>query len=185
MTELLTSIFGRSLAASTPLLLGTLGEILAERAGVMNLGVEGMMAVGAVTGFAVALSTQSPWLGFLAAVAAGTLMALIHAALTVWLRANQVVSGLALTTLGLGLSGIIGRQLIGKPLPEKFSCRARIALPDVRGFHGGFLELDVRECWRSPDVNPDLFCTGFTLENPSAEDIGVINSLVQALGFRD
>jgi len=129
MTELLASIISRSLAASTPLLLGTLGEILAERAGVMNLGIEGMMAVGAVTGFAVALSTQSPWLGFLAAVAAGALMALVHAILTVRLRANQVVSGLALTTLGLGLSGIIGRQLIGKPLPEKFS---GVSIPVLR-----------------------------------------------------
>lgn len=121
MTELIASIIGRSIAASTPLLMGTLGEILAERAGVMNLGVEGMMALGAVTGFAVALHTQSPWLGLLAAILAGALLALIHAILTVKLRANQVVSGLALTTLGLGLSGLIGRKLIGKPLQAKFS----------------------------------------------------------------
>ena len=86
----------------------------------------------------------------------------------------------------LGDISIDGLLVISREqLPENFSCPARIALPDVRGFHGGFLELGIRECWRSPDVNPDLFCTGFTLENPSAEDIGVINSLVQALGFRD
>ncbi|HOY67604.1 MAG TPA: ABC transporter permease [Candidatus Ozemobacteraceae bacterium] len=121
MTELLTSVIGRSIAASTPLLFGTLGEILTERAGIMNLGVEGMMAVGAVTGFAVGFHTQSPWLGFAAAVAAGALLALVHAVLTVLLRANQVVSGLALTTLGLGLSGLIGRSLIGKPLPCRFA----------------------------------------------------------------
>jgi len=121
MTELIASIISRSIAASTPLLIGTLGEILAERAGVMNLGVEGMMAFGAVTGFAIALHTQSAWLGLLAAIFAGALLAFIHAVLTVKLRANQVVSGLALTTLGLGLSGLIGRKLIGKPLQAKFS----------------------------------------------------------------
>ncbi|HOT27763.1 MAG TPA: ABC transporter permease [Candidatus Ozemobacteraceae bacterium] len=121
MTELIASIVSRSIAASTPLLIGTLGEILAERAGVMNLGVEGMMAFGAVAGFAVALHTKSAWLGLLAAILAGALLALIHAILTVKLRANQVVSGLALTTLGLGLSGLIGRKLIGKPLQAKFS----------------------------------------------------------------
>lgn len=121
MTELIASIVSRSIAASTPLLIGTLGEILAERAGVMNLGVEGMMAFGAVAGFAVALHTESAWLGLLAAILAGALLALIHAMLTVKLRANQVVSGLALTTLGLGLSGLIGRKLIGKPLQAKFS----------------------------------------------------------------
>ena len=121
MTELIASFISRSIAASTPLLLGTLGEILAERAGVMNLGVEGMMAFGAVTGFAVALHTQSAWLGLLAAILAGALLAVVHATLTVKLRANQVVSGLALTTLGLGLSGLIGRKLIGKPLQAKFS----------------------------------------------------------------
>jgi simple sugar transport system permease protein len=91
MTELLTSVIGRSIAASTPLLLGTLGEILAERAGIMNLGVEGMMAVGAVTGFAVGLQTQSPWLGFAAAVAQPTVACTCH--LTILLRANPVVSG--------------------------------------------------------------------------------------------
>lgn len=121
MTELIASIISRSIAASTPLLIGTLGEILAERAGVMNLGVEGMMAFGAVTGFAVAFHTQSAWLGLFAAILAGALLAFIHAMLTVKLQANQVVSGLALTTLGLGLSGLIGRKLIGKPLQAKFS----------------------------------------------------------------
>lgn len=143
MTDLIASIVGRSIAASTPLLMGTLGEILAQRAGVMNLGIEGMMAFGAVTGFAVALNTQSPWLGFLAAMLAGALLALVHAVLTVHLRANQVVSGLALTTLGLGLSGLIGRGLIGKPLQHKFSGISIPLLSDIPVFGKSLFSQDV------------------------------------------
>ncbi|HEU68300.1 MAG TPA: ABC transporter permease, partial [Candidatus Acetothermia bacterium] len=87
----------RALAYGTPLLWGTLGEIYAERAGVSNLGVEGMMILGAYAGFAVAQTVGNPGLGLLAAGAVGTLAALWHAFLTVTLRANQYVSGLALT----------------------------------------------------------------------------------------
>ena len=111
---------GRALAAGTPLLLGTLGEILAERAGVLNLGVEGMMAAGAVAGFAAASATGSPWLGLAAALAAGTALALVHALVTVTLKANQIVSGIALTMLGLGLSGVWGRAYVGIPLAARF-----------------------------------------------------------------
>ncbi|QDR81624.1 ABC transporter permease [Sporomusa termitida] len=114
------AIFAAGIIAGTPILLAALGEILAELAGVINLGVEGMMLVGAVTGFMVALHTTEPWLGLLAAVAAGGLMALIHAFLTITLRANQVVSGLALTIFGTGLSGYIGKSLIGLPLTNTF-----------------------------------------------------------------
>lgn len=114
------AIFATGIIAGTPILLAALGEILAELAGVINLGVEGMMLVGAVTGFMVALHTAAPWLGLLAAVAAGGLMALIHAFLTITLRANQVVSGLALTIFGTGLSGYIGKSLIGMPLANTF-----------------------------------------------------------------
>jgi len=107
--------------AGTPLLLGTLGEIYAERAGVLNLGVEGMVIVGAVTGYVVTLSTGNPWLGVLAAAISGGALSLIHAFLSITLRANQVVSGLALTMLGLGLSSIIGRIFIGIPLPSSIT----------------------------------------------------------------
>jgi simple sugar transport system permease protein len=107
------------LIAGTPLLLGTLGEIITERSGVLNLGVEGMMAVGAMSAFTVTLITGSPWLGLLAAVLAGALAAGLHAFVSVSLRANQVVSGLALTMLGLGVSGLFGRPFIGRPLPQK------------------------------------------------------------------
>jgi len=112
----IVSTLSRTLAYGTPLLLATLGEIYAERSGVLNLGVEGMMIVGALTGFAVTSGTGNPWLGILlAAVIAGG-FSLIHAFASITLRANQVVSGLALTMLGLGLSGVVGRAYEGRPL---------------------------------------------------------------------
>lgn len=121
MEGILISILTRTLIAGTPLLLGTLGEIITERSGVLNLGVEGMMAVGAMSAFTVTLITGSPWLGLLAAVLAGALAAGLHAFVSVSLRANQVVSGLALTMLGLGVSGLFGRPFIGRPLSQKLS----------------------------------------------------------------
>jgi len=121
----------RTLLAGTPLLLGTLGEIVTERSGVLNLGVEGMMAIGAMTAFTVTMTTGSPWLGLLAAVAAGTLAAGIHAFVSITLKANQVVSGLALTMLGLGVSGLFGRPFIGRPLPSKLSTLSIPGLADI------------------------------------------------------
>jgi len=107
----------RSLAYGTPLLLGTLGEIYAERSGVLNLGVEGMMIMGAYSAFTTAYITGNPWLGILVGAAVGGAFSLIHAFTSVTLKANQVVSGLSLTMLGLGLSGVLGRGWEGKPLP--------------------------------------------------------------------
>lgn len=121
MGNMIISTLIRTLVAGTPLLLGTLGEIVTERSGVLNLGVEGMMAVGAMTAFAVTLTTGSPWLGLLTAVLAGTLAAAIHAFVSITLKANQVVSGLALTMLGLGVSGLFGKPFIGRPLPSKLN----------------------------------------------------------------
>lgn len=108
-----------TIPAGTPLLFGTLGEVYSERSGVLNLGIEGMMLMGAVAAFGVTFATGSIWLGILAAALAGALLALIHAFACITLRLNQVVSGLALTMLGQGLSGIIGKQFIGQPLPVK------------------------------------------------------------------
>ncbi len=109
-----------AITAGTPILYAALGEIIAERAGVMNLGVEGMMLVGAVTGFMVGVQTSQPWLGFLAAILAGGTSATVFAFLTITLRANQVVTGLALTIFGTGLSGFLGKPYIGVPLPLSF-----------------------------------------------------------------
>jgi simple sugar transport system permease protein len=101
------------IAASTPLLLAAAGELVVERAGVLNLGVEGMMIVGAACGFAAAYFTGWTLVGALAGVLAGALMALVFALLTLGLAVNQVATGLALTILGIGLSGLIGAGFVG------------------------------------------------------------------------
>ena len=102
------------MVASTPILLAGLGELVVERAGVLNLGVEGMMITGAVCGFAIGLETQSAALGYAAAAAGGALLALVFGVLTQLLMSNQVATGLALTLFGLGLSALIGQGYIGR-----------------------------------------------------------------------
>jgi simple sugar transport system permease protein len=114
MTELLAIVL-TIITASTPLLLAATGELVVERSGVLNLGVEGMMAIGAVCGFGAALLSGSPYLGILAAMAAGAVLSLLFAFLTLSLVSNQVATGLALTLLGLGLSGLIGENFVGQP----------------------------------------------------------------------
>lgn len=103
------------ITAATPLLIAAVGELVVERSGVLNLGVEGMMIMGAVVGFAVANQTGSGTLGVMAAVMAGVAMSLLFGFLVLTLVANQVATGLALTILGLGLSGMIGEAFIGIP----------------------------------------------------------------------
>jgi simple sugar transport system permease protein len=106
------------IVASTPILLAALGELVVERAGVLNLGVEGMMITGAICGFAMAVNTGSPFVGFVAAAAGGAILALLFALLTQLALANQVASGLALTLFGLGLSSLLGQGYVGiKPPP--------------------------------------------------------------------
>lgn len=106
------------MAASTPVLLAATGELVAEKSGVLNLGVEGMMIMGAVGGFAVATATGSPVLGFAAGAVAGALLALLFAVLTQIFLSNQVATGLALTLFGLGLSALIGKGYEGvRPPP--------------------------------------------------------------------
>ena len=117
----LISLFAAAITAGTPLLLAAQGELLTERAGILNLGVEGMMLVGAVAGFIVVQLTGSPWIGLGAAMIAGGILALIHGYLSIQLKANQVVSGLALTIFGAGLSGFLGKSYIEVPAVAKFS----------------------------------------------------------------
>jgi simple sugar transport system permease protein len=107
--------------AATPLVLASLGELVTERSGVLNLGIEGMMLVGAVAGFAVTLHTGSDTLGLMAAMAAAMATSLIFAFLVLTLQTNQVATGLALTLFGVGLSAFVGRGLVGQtvlPLPH-------------------------------------------------------------------
>jgi simple sugar transport system permease protein len=101
--------------AATPLLIAAIGELVVERSGVLNLGVEGMMIMGAVSGFGVTLATGSPWLGILGGIVVGALFSLLFGFLTLTLVTNQVATGLALTLLGLGLSGMLGEGFVGQP----------------------------------------------------------------------
>ena len=123
--EYFLTMLGIVMAAATPLLLAALGETVTERSGVLNLGVEGMMVMGAVAGFGGAFLTGNPWVGIVTAILAGMAMALLFAALTLTLLANQVATGLALTLLGLGLSALMGEGFVGQP---------GVKLPVIKGF---------------------------------------------------
>jgi simple sugar transport system permease protein len=142
------------ITASTPLLLAATGELVTEKSGVLNLGVEGMMLVGAIAGFAVTASSGSATLGILAAVVAGVLMSLIFAFLTLTLMANQVATGLALTIFGVGFSALVGSGFVGfaiEPLPG-------LAIPGISAI---------------PIIGPILFGQDFLVYVSIAAVIGV------------
>ncbi len=111
--ELLIAIVASSAAAATPLILAAAGELVAERAGVLNLGQEGMMLAGAIAGFAATVTSGSLALGFVAGMAAGMALALLFGVLALTLQTNQVATGLALTLFGVGLSAFLGRDYVG------------------------------------------------------------------------
>lgn len=113
MIEDIVFIAQISIKSSIAVLLATLGEIITERGGILNLGVEGMMLVGALAGFAAGYATQNAYLAVAAGSLAGGLLSLIHAFFSIKLRSNQVLCGLALTILGTGLANFLGRPLIG------------------------------------------------------------------------
>lgn len=125
--ELVEAIILSVLAASTPLLIAATGELVAERSGVLNLGVEGMMIVGAACGFAGAWLTGSILVGALFGIVAGTLMSLVFAVMALGLAVNQVATGLALTILGIGLSGLIGAGFVG----ERITPAAHLIIPGL------------------------------------------------------
>lgn len=114
--EFLTVVLAAAVRSGTPVLYASLGEVISERAGVMNLGLEGIMLVGAYAGFAVTMTTGNPWLGIAASFAAGCAITLIHAFLCITLMCNQVVSGLAMVLTGYGLSALMGRTAIGQTI---------------------------------------------------------------------
>ena len=105
-----------AVGAAVPIALAALGELLAERSGVLNLGIEGMMLIGAVSAFLVGDGTGSLWLALVVGMVAAAALALVHAFLCVTLRANQIVSGLALVILGTGLATFVGKPIEGRPL---------------------------------------------------------------------
>jgi simple sugar transport system permease protein len=124
---LLEAIILAVLAASTPLLLAATGELITERAGVLNLGVEGMMIMGAACGFGGALWSGSILIGALCGVAAGVALSLVFAMMALGLAVNQVATGLALTILGIGLSGLIGAGFVG----ERITPAPRLNIPGL------------------------------------------------------
>lgn len=113
--------------AATPLVFAAVGEVVVEKAGVLNLGVEGMMIIGAIAAFATAVSTGNEFLAIIAGAGAGMLIALIFGVLTVYLQSNQVATGLALTIFGLGLSALIGHSYVGKT----FDGLAKLNIPGL------------------------------------------------------
>jgi general nucleoside transport system permease protein len=113
--ELFLTLLTIIMTAATPLLLAAIGETVTERSGVLNLGVEGMMVMGAVAGFGGAYVTGNSWAGIPCAIIAGMALSLVFAFLTLTLLANQVATGLALTLLGLGISALMGERLVGQP----------------------------------------------------------------------
>jgi simple sugar transport system permease protein len=125
--ELVEAIILSVLAASTPLLIAATGELVTERSGVLNLGVEGMMIVGAACGFGGAWLTGSIFIGAIFGIIAGALMSLVFALMALGLAVNQVATGLALTILGVGLSGLIGAGFVG----ERITPAAHLYIPGL------------------------------------------------------
>ena len=111
----ITGLIGATLRMSTPIILATLGEIITERSGVLNLGIEGTMVFGAAIGFLTTLTTGSLWLGVLAAAIGGVLLGLLMSVLAVYLGLSQHVSGLGITVFASGLAMFIYRLVVGSP----------------------------------------------------------------------
>lgn len=109
-------LIAATIASGTPLALASLGLLLNEKSGVLNLGAEGMMLVAAVTGFAVAFTTGNDWVAFAAGAAAGALLAVFFGLLVIWLNTNQYATGLALSLFGAGFSAFVGKEFVGKTL---------------------------------------------------------------------
>ena len=125
--DILAPVLLTVISAATPLLFAALGELVAEKSGVLNLGVEGMMIVGAVCAFAVAASSGSGSLGIVAGAAAGMALAFVFGVLTLTLASNQVATGLALTIFGLGLSSLVGAGFVGIPVAPL----PKLAIPGI------------------------------------------------------
>jgi ABC-type uncharacterized transport system permease subunit len=118
---MLASLLHTMITAGTPILYAALGEILTERAGILNLGLEGVMLIGSVAGFATAATFENHWLGFAMALVAGALVGILYGILCIGFRVDQVVAGIALTTFGIGFSGFVGKPWLGRPLTVPFT----------------------------------------------------------------
>lgn len=139
-----TLLVASLMVAATPILLAAIGELVVEKSGVLNLGVEGMMITGAFSGFAAAVLTGSPMVGFLCAAIGGAALSVIFAILTQYFLSNQVATGLALTLFGLGLSAMLGQSYVGIKPPVS----AKLDLPLISDI---------------PVIGPILFSHDFTV----------------------
>ena len=139
-----TLLVASLMVAATPILLAAIGELVVEKSGVLNLGVEGMMITGAISGFAAAVLTGSPMIGFLCAALGGAALSVIFAIITQYFLSNQVATGLALTLFGLGLSAMLGQSYVGIKPPAS----AKLDLPLVSDI---------------PVIGPILFSHDFTV----------------------
>ena len=139
-----TLLVASLMVAATPILLAAIGELVVEKSGVLNLGVEGMMITGAISGFAAAVLTGSPMVGFLCAAIGGAALSVIFAILTQYFLSNQVATGLALTLFGLGLSAMLGQSYVGIKPPVS----AKLDLPLISDI---------------PVIGPILFSHDFTV----------------------
>lgn len=176
--EFITVILAAAIRSGTPVLYACLGEVMSERAGVMNLGLEGIMLVGAYAGFAVTMHTGSPWAGLAAAFIAGCAITLIHAFLCITMMCNQVVSGLAMVLTGYGLSALMGRDVIGKtiqgipawdiPLLSQIPLAGPIFFRHNAMIYLSYI-LTAFLCWFLFRTRPGLNCRAVG-ENPRAAD---------------
>lgn len=141
--EILAGLIQTAFLAGGVLALAALGEVLAERVGVVNLGVEGLMGLGAMTGIATVISTGSPVLGFAAALAVGFAVGMVFATATVVIRANQVLCGLALTLIGTGMASTLGKPFAGTPAPATFRPLDIPVLSDLPFFGRAFFQHNV------------------------------------------
>ncbi|MEP6559272.1 MAG: ABC transporter permease, partial [Burkholderiales bacterium] len=112
-------LIASTLSAGTALALASLGLLINEKAGIVNLGAEGMMLCAAIAGYAAVVKTGNPWIGFLAGMAAGAVLAAIFGWLVIWLNTNQYATGLALSLFGVGFSAFVGISYVQARIPER------------------------------------------------------------------
>ncbi|MGV7977237.1 MAG: ABC transporter permease [Anaerolineaceae bacterium] len=176
-------ILRSGLSTGTILLFAAIGEILTELAGIQNLGVEGMMLLGAMAAFKTALATGSPWLGLLAGIAAGGLLSLAHALVTIHFQADQVVSGLSLTFLGTGLALVLGEGLTGQnaplisnatiPLLSKIPWLGRIFFADLNILvYIGYLLIPI-SWWYINKTRPGMHLRAVGEKPAAADSLGI------------
>ncbi|MFW6323842.1 MAG: ABC transporter permease [Desulfovibrionales bacterium] len=186
--ELAIPLLAAAVQSGTPILYATLGEMLTERAGILNLGVEGMMIVGALAAFWFSQVSGEPWLGLVAGGMAGLSLAAMHGLVCIFFQGNQVVSGLALTILGVGLADFLGTPLIGSGAPgfDAVSLPFLSALPvvgriffqqDILVYISYFLPLVLWFTLRYTRLGLEIRSVG---ENPDA----ATSSGIQALAMR-